>query len=55
MAPAPHESSEATPQPTCCSCGETMTLVKTHPKVSSFPELRTFRCEQCQSTKTVEA
>ena len=55
MPATPHEPSETSPQPTTCCCGETMTLVKTHPKVSSFPELRTYRCDQCQRTRTVEA
>ncbi|MBS0245133.1 MAG: hypothetical protein JSR61_00825 [Proteobacteria bacterium] len=49
-----HEPRDPRPRRSCCG-GDAMTLVKTHPKVSSFPELRTYRCERCQRTTTVEA
>jgi hypothetical protein len=36
-------------------CAAEMTLVRIDPKVSSFPELRTFRCDLCGEVRTVEA
>ncbi len=32
-----------------------MTLVRTLPRVGSFPELRTYRCAHCGAVETVEA
>jgi len=46
-----HTPSDASTQ---CCCGAEMTLVRIDPKVSSFPELRTFRCDVCRDVRTVE-
>jgi len=43
------------PSPAQSCCGAPMTLVRIDPKVSSFPELRTFRCDICGDVQTVEA
>jgi len=32
-----------------------MKLVKTIPRIGAYPELRTYRCEQCQQVETIEA
>ena len=47
-----HSPSHA-PMQSCC--GAEMTLVRIDPKVSSFPELRTFRCDICRDVRTVES
>jgi hypothetical protein len=49
----PQHSSSHSPTQDCC--GQPMTLVRIDPKVSSFPELRTFRCDLCGEVRTVEA
>lgn len=46
-----HNPSHA-PAQSCC--GAPMTLVRIDPKVSSFPELRTFRCDICGDIRTIE-
>jgi hypothetical protein len=37
-----------------CHCGQPMKLIKTVPRIASFPELRTFRCQKCGHVETVE-
>jgi len=31
-----------------------MKLVKTIPRIGSYPELQTYRCEQCHNIETIE-
>jgi len=31
-----------------------MKLVKTIPRIGAYPELRTFRCQQCHNVETIE-
>lgn len=49
---SPQHSASHSPTQNCC--GAAMTLVRIDPKVSSFPELRTFRCDGCKEVRTVE-
>jgi len=35
-------------------CGELMKLIKTIPCIGSYPELQTYRCEQCHNVETIE-
>ncbi len=35
-------------------CGEPMKLIKTIPRIGSYPELQTYRCEQCHNVETIE-
>ena len=35
-------------------CGELMKLIKTIPRIGSYPELQTYRCEQCHNVETIE-
>jgi len=35
-------------------CGEPMKLIKTIPRIGSYPELQTYRCERCHNLETVE-
>lgn len=35
-------------------CGEQMKLVKTIPRTGKYPELQTYRCEQCHNVETIE-
>ena len=35
-------------------CGELMKLVKTIPRIGSYPELQTYRCERCHNVETIE-
>lgn len=32
-----------------------MKLVKTIPRIGSYPELKTYRCQHCQHVETIEA
>jgi len=38
----------------CESCGGTMTLARTTPKIGTWPELQTFRCDSCEHVVTRE-
>ena len=31
-----------------------MKLIKTIPRMGFYPELRTYRCEQCHNVETIE-
>jgi len=35
-------------------CGEPMTVVKVIPRIASYPELLTYRCEECHNIETIE-
>jgi len=35
-------------------CGEPMKLIKTIPRIGSYPELQTYRCEKCHNVETIE-
>jgi hypothetical protein len=35
-------------------CGELMKLIKTIPRIGAYPELQTYRCEQCHNVETIE-
>jgi hypothetical protein len=35
-------------------CGESMKLVKAIPRIGSYPELQTYRCERCHNVETIE-
>ena len=35
-------------------CGEPMKLVKTIPRIGSYPELQTYRCARCHNVETFE-
>jgi hypothetical protein len=35
-------------------CGELMKLVKTIPRIGTYPELQTYRCERCHNVETIE-
>jgi hypothetical protein len=35
-------------------CDEPMKLVKTIPRIGSYPELHTYRCEECRKVETIE-
>jgi hypothetical protein len=35
-------------------CGGPMKLIKTIPRMGFYPELRTYRCEQCHNVETIE-
>jgi hypothetical protein len=35
-------------------CGEPMKLIKTIPRIGSYPELQTYRCEECHNVETIE-
>jgi len=35
-------------------CGEPMNLVKTIPRIGSYRELQTYRCERCHNVETIE-
>ena len=35
-------------------CGEPMKLQKTIPRIGSYPELQTYRCERCHNVETIE-
>ena len=39
----------------CPRDGTPMTLIKTIPRVGSYPELKTYRCQHCQHVETIEA
>ncbi len=39
----------------CPSCGETMQLARTLPKLGGLPELYTFECRSCGVSETIEA
>jgi len=39
----------------CRRDDQPMKLVKTIPRIGSYPELRTYRCEQCGDVETIEA
>lgn len=42
--------------PPSCTCdGDALELVLTAPRVGPFPELRTFRCNDCGHVVTVES
>jgi hypothetical protein len=44
------------PIPPSCACnGEALELVVTAPRVGPFPELRTYRCDDCGHVVTVES
>jgi len=35
-------------------CGEPMKLVKAVPRIGSYPELQTYRCDRCHNVEMVE-
>jgi len=35
-------------------CGEPMKLVKALPRIGSYPELQTYRCDRCHNVEMVE-
>jgi len=35
-------------------CGQLMKLVKAVPRIGSYPELQTYRCDQCHNVEVVE-
>ena len=35
-------------------CGEPMKVIRVIPRIGSYPELLTYRCEQCHNIETVE-
>jgi hypothetical protein len=35
-------------------CGEPMKLIKSIPRIGSYPELQTYRCERCHNVETIE-
>ena len=35
-------------------CGEPMKLVKMTPRIGTYPELQTCRCEECHNVETIE-
>ena len=35
-------------------CGQPMKLIKTIPRIGSYPELQTYLCEQCHNRETIE-
>jgi len=51
--PPETEAGRAAPQ--CARDGSMMKLVRSSPKVGSFPELLTYRCDQCGEVETIEA
>jgi transposase-like protein len=38
----------------CPACGNAMSLVRITPKSGSLPELRTFRCADCDHVLTIK-
>ncbi len=46
-------SSEGTPCQVCEHCGARMKLARTVPKLGALPELRTYRCQRCESVTTI--
>jgi hypothetical protein len=38
----------------CPQCEGTMTLVRITPKIGALPELRSYRCGECEEVITVE-
>ena len=55
---ANEERSKTEPErapPLCGRDGLVMTLVRSSPKVGSFPELLTYRCDRCGEVETIEA
>jgi len=51
--PPETEAGRAAPQ--CAHDGSMMKLVRSSPKVGPFPELLTYRCDQCGEVETIEA
>jgi uncharacterized Zn finger protein len=47
--------SKGGPVPHCACSSQAMKLVRAIPKIGTFPELRTYRCERCGHVETVEA
>jgi len=35
-------------------CGEPMRLIKVVPRIGSYPELQTYRCNRCHNVETIE-
>jgi hypothetical protein len=35
-------------------CGQPMKLVKAVPRIGSYPELQTYRCDRCHNVEMVE-
>ena len=35
-------------------CGEPMKLIKAIPRIATYPELQTYRCERCHNVETIE-
>jgi hypothetical protein len=35
-------------------CGEPMRLIKTIPRIGSYPELQTYHCDRCHNVETIE-
>jgi hypothetical protein len=35
-------------------CGEPMRLIKVIPRIGSYPELQTYRCERCHNVENIE-
>jgi len=50
------DSARQLPKGTIPVChGAPMVLIKTTPRVGSFPELRTYRCAKCGHVETLES
>ena len=45
--------SDGTPSQVCEHCGARMKLARTVPKLGALPELRTYRCQRCESVMTI--
>jgi len=48
------DDSQLPPLPICLICGSPMAVDRVHPKVGRFPELKTFRCDNCGDVRTIE-
>ena len=35
-------------------CGEQMRLIKSIPRIGSYPELQTYHCDRCRNVETIE-
>ncbi len=35
-------------------CGERMKLVKAIPRIATYPEIQTYRCDRCHNVETIE-
>jgi hypothetical protein len=46
-------SSEGNRSQVCEHCGAAMKLARTVPRLGALPELRTYRCQRCESVMTI--